>query len=119
MVEPWNTGWSRFVHRHLHVEPMWPEAAEWEFPGSGPLSGANAALPWIVTSRDRARLESDWRLRVSEIRPFMPFRYLASGGVSLRSLQPMWTFNIWRAAERGWVGRRMAVFALIVIEHVR
>lgn len=118
MIEPWNTGWSRFVHRHLHVEPMLPEASEWEFPTSGPLSGANAALPWIVTVRDRDRLESGWRLRVVETRPFMPFRYLASGGVSLRSLQPLWTFNAWKAAESGWVGSRMAVFALIVVGRV-
>ncbi len=119
MIEPWNTGWSRFVHRHLHVEAMAPEASEWEFPTSGPLSGANAALPWIVTLRDRKRLESDWHLLVVEVTPFMPFRYLASGGVSLRSLQPRWTFKAWKAAEWGWVGRRLAVFALIVVERVR
>lgn len=118
MIEPWNTGWSRFVHRHFHAEPMLPDASEWEFPSSGPLSSANAALPWIVASRDRKRLESEWRLRVVEVLPFMPFRYLASGGVSLRSLQPMWTFNLWKAAERGRVGRRMAVFALIVVGRV-
>ncbi len=118
MIEPWNTGWSRFVHQHLHVEPMSPEASEWEFPSSGPLSSANAALPWIVTARDRGRLESTWRLRVLETRPFMPFRYLASGGVSLRSLQPLWTFNLWKAAERGPICRRMAVFALIVVGRI-
>lgn len=118
MIEPWNTWWSRFVHRHLHVEPMWPEASEWQFPISGPLSGANAALPWIVTTRDRKRLESEWRLRVIQTRPFMPFRYLASGGVSLRSLQPMWTFNLWKAAEVGCMRRRLAVFALIVVGRV-
>jgi SAM-dependent methyltransferase len=118
MVEPWNTGWSRFVHRHLHVEPMLPEASGWEFPSSGPLSSANAALPWIVASRDRKRLESEWRLRVVEVTPFMPFRYMASGGVSLRTLQPMWTFNLWKAAERGTLGRRMAVFALVVVGRI-
>lgn len=119
MVEPWNTGWSRFVHRHLHAEPMLPDVAKWEFPVSGPLSGANAALPWVVTTRDRERLESEWRLRVVETKPFMPFRYLASGGVSLRSLQPLWSFKAWKLAERGCVGSRMAVFALIVVERVR
>jgi SAM-dependent methyltransferase len=119
MVEPWNTWWSRFVHRHLHVEPMMPDVAAWEFPASGPVSSANAALPWIVTARDRDKLESEWRLRVIETRPFMPFRYLASGGVSLRSLQPRWTFNAWKAAEGGWVGSRMAVFALIVVGRIQ
>lgn len=115
MIEPWNTGWSRFVHRHLHEEPMLPGVAEWEFPPTGPLSGANAALPWIVTMRDRQRLQSEWNLRIVETRPFMPFRYLASGGVSLRSLQPRWMFGVWKAMERGWICERMAVFALIVM----
>ena len=32
----------------------------------------------------------------------MPFRYLLSGGVSLRSLTPGWTYGLWR-----WVENRM------------
>jgi SAM-dependent methyltransferase len=117
MVEPWNTPWSRVVHRTLHHEPMVPDAEEWTFPSSGPLSSANAALPWIVCERDRDRLESQWPLEVVEISRFMPLRYLLSGGVSMRSLQPGWTYGFWRSFERitGYE-RRMAMFALIVIE---
>jgi SAM-dependent methyltransferase len=118
MVEPWNTGWSRFVHKRLHVEPMISDHEDWSLPESGPLSGANAALPWIVTMRDRSRLDRDWpKLRVVHVVPFMPFRYLVSGGVSMRSLQPGWSFRAWSALER-WlrVEQRMAVFALIVLE---
>lgn len=120
MIEPWNTGWSRFVHKHFHNEAMEPAAAEWRFPETGPLSAANAALPWIVFERDRAELGRGWPgLRVSEITPFMPFRYLASGGVSMRSLQPGWMFPVWKSAERLFhVERSMAVFALIVVERV-
>ena len=92
MVEPWNTWWSQCVHEHFHDEPMVPDAVDWRFPTSGPLSGANAALTWIVASRDRDRLETGWRLRVSEAEPFMPFRYVVSGDVSLRSLQPRWMY---------------------------
>ena len=94
MIEPWNTWWSRFVHHNLHHEAMDPDVSDWTFPSMGPLSAANAALPWIVAERDRDRLEREWaKLRVIEVRPFMPFRYLASGGVSLRTLQPLWTFK--------------------------
>ena len=121
MIEPWNTWWSRFVHKHLHVESMDPDAGEWSFPSTGPLSTANAALPWIVAERDRDRLESEWSdLRVTEVLPFMPFRYLASGGISMRSLQPLWSFNVWKALEK-YTGTEAnsAVFALIVIEHVQ
>ena len=117
MVEPWNTGWSRFVHEKFHDEPMLPETTAWEFPSSGPLSGANAALAWVVTERDRNRLEHDWGFRVTTAEPFMPLRYLASGGVSLRSLQPRWSYPLWeRLDEIPVLKRRMSVFALIELE---
>jgi len=118
MIEPWNTPWSRLVHRRFHNEPMLPDVEEWAFPTTGPLSGANAALAWVVVDRDQERLETQWpNLTVTEIRPFMPFRYLVSGGVSLRSLQPGWAYPFWKAIdESSLVNPRMAVFALIILE---
>lgn len=119
MIEPWNTWWSRLVYRRLHHEPFDPAAADWGIPDHGPLSGANGALPWILSTRDRAKLEREFpRLRVVEVTPIMPFRYLASGGVSMRSLQPGWSHGAWRTFERalGPLGRGAAMFALIVIE---
>jgi SAM-dependent methyltransferase len=119
MIEPWNTWWSRLVYAQLHHEPFDPDAAEWTFPESGPLSGANGALPWILASRDRATLEREFpRLGVQEVHPIMPLRYLASGGISLRSLQPGWAHGLWRAAEAlgGPLSRCCAMFAVIVIE---
>ena len=118
MIEPWNTPWSRFVHRRFHHEPMLTDVEEWTFPTTGPLSGANAALPWIVVDRDQDRLKREWpALTVTKIRPLMPFRYLVSGGVSLRSLQPGWAYPFWKAIdESSLVNPRMAVFALIVLE---
>lgn len=119
MVEPWNTSWSRFVHKRFHDEIMAPDTASWAFPSTGPLSSANAALAWMVVARDRVRLESDWDFVVMEAQPFMPFRYLASGGVSLRSLQPGWAYPIWRWIDNiPTMKRRLGVFALIVIEKI-
>lgn len=118
MIEPWITSWSRFVYGNLHHEPFAPEAAAWEFPSTGPLSGANGALPWIVFQRDRARFEREfpaWRVQLVE--PMMPIRYLLSGGMSVRSLVPAWTFGFWRRAERvfrPWMGH-LAMFALVVL----
>jgi SAM-dependent methyltransferase len=89
MIEPWVTAWSRTVYRRLHHEPFAPEAPQWEFPATGPLSGANGALPWIMFERDRARLEREFpQWRVAAVRPMLPLRYLLSGGVSMRSLLP-------------------------------
>ena len=116
MIEPWVTRWSRFVYRRFHHEPFDPEARTWEFPSTGPLSGANGALPWIVFERDRATLEREFPdLHVQEIRPLMPVAYLWSGGVGMRSLAPGFAYGPWRALERA-VERRAAMFALVVVE---
>ncbi len=118
MVEPWITAWSRRVYRHLHHEPFDVAAPQWEFPPSGPLSGANGALPWIVFARDRAGFEREFpQWRVAALEPIMPIRYLLSGGMSVRSLMPGWTFAAWRWAEGALhpLMHWLAMFALIVL----
>jgi SAM-dependent methyltransferase len=115
MIEPWNTPWSRFVYTRLHHEPFMPDAAAVGVVRGGPLSDANGALPWILFERDRRQFERDFPAwRIETVRPMMPFRYLVSGGVSMRTLMPSWTTGMWRAIERV-VDRRMAMFALIVL----
>ena len=117
-IEPWVTPWSQLVYTHLHHEPFRPDAAEWGFPPRGPLSGANGALPWIMFARDRAQFEREfpeWHIDVIE--RMMPFRYLVSGGVSLRSLMPGCTFGLWRGVVKllqPWMDR-VAMFARIVL----
>ncbi len=101
MIEPWVTSWSRFIYRHFHHEPFLPQATDWGFTTSGPLSGANMAIPWIVFERDRERFEEEFpELMVEKIRPIMPFRYLVSGGVTMRSLMPGSSEKAWRGLER-------------------
>ena len=101
MIEPWVSWWSRLIYGHLHHEPFQPAAADWTFPAGGPLSGANGALPWIIFERDRHSFDREFPgLSVAEIRTMMPFRYLVSGGVSMRQLMPAWTFSVWRALDR-------------------
>lgn len=100
MIEPWVSGWSKLIYRKLHHEPFLPAAQQWEFPATGPLSGANGALPWIVFVRDRQIFQREFpHWRIESIRPMMPLRYLVSGGVSMRSLMPSFTFPIWRAVD--------------------
>lgn len=118
MIEPWFTRWSGVVYRRLHHEPFFPESEAASFDGAGPLSAANGALPWILFERDRAALATrcpEWQ--VETVRPMMPFRYLLSGGVSMRSLMPGWSSAGWRAVERAfqpWMGQ-WGMFALIVM----
>ena len=119
MIEPWVTPWSRLVYTRLHHEPFDPGADSWLLPETGPLSSANGAAPWIVFQRDRnvfARELHGWR--EPEIRPIMPLSYLLSGGISMRSLMPGWSYPLWSGFEwllqplAGWT----AMFAAIRLE---
>lgn len=118
MIEPWVTRWSSLVYRRLHTEPFEPGAPDWNLPALGPLSGANGALPWIMFERDRQRFEREFPIwRISSIEPQMPFRYLISGGVSLRCLAPHATHAAWRLLEKGltpWMSA-WGMFARIIV----
>ena len=99
-IEPWVSAWSRFVYSRFHDEPFEPDAPAWEFPPAGPLSGANQALPWIIFQRDRAGFETEFpEWRIERVTPFMPLRYLVSGGVGFRNLVPGWTHPLWVGLE--------------------
>ena len=118
MIEPWVSRWSRWVYGKLHHEPFEPDAADWELPGGGPLSGANGALPWIVFERDRARFERELpQWRIASIASGMPLVYLLSGGVSYRGFLPGWSFAFWKGVEKAFtrVLGSTAMFARIVL----
>ncbi len=118
MIEPWVSSWSRLVYGRMHHEPFEPTAHDWGFSPTGPLSGANGALPWILFERDRAEFAREfpsWRLQ--SIEPMMPFCYLLSGGFTTRSLMPGWSFKQWRFVEgllQPWISS-WAMFARIVL----
>lgn len=69
--------------------------------------------------RDRPQFELEfpvWKIR--RIYPCMPFVYLLSGGVSMRSLSPGWSFGFWDWLETRltpWMNY-LAGFALIVLD---
>lgn len=118
MIEPWRTPWSEFIYRRLHHEPFDPDGPFDGFEDSGPLSSANGALPWILFERDRDRFVRRWpEWRIERVEPMMPFRYLVSGGVSMRTLMPGWTTTAWRRLERAFRSRMDAwsMFACIVL----
>lgn len=100
MVEPANSFWGRFIFKAFHHEPF-DEKAGWELASTGPLSGANIAMPWIIFIRDEERFEKEFpQLKIVEVVQHTPLRYLISGGVSLRALVPSWSFGFFSAIER-------------------
>lgn len=122
MIEPWVSKWSSFIYPRFHHEPFRPDMKGWKFPSSGPLSGSNQALPWIVFLRDQQRFAREFpQLKIIKIQPFMPFRYLVSGGLSLRSLMPGWSTVFWKWFENLFksVMPKWGMFALIVVEKIK
>lgn len=99
MIEPANTWWGRFINQNFHHEPFLPNAG-WTIPSSGPLSGANGALPYIVFKRDIKQFQAAFpNLRLISMKPHTPFRYLISGGVSMRQLLPSFAYSLIKILE--------------------
>ena len=116
MIEPANTLWSRFIYKNFHHEAFDAQAPEWCCRGqdkwelryrkagtlqeSGPLSGANGALAWIIFWRDRKIFEGEFpSLRIVRMRNHTPLRYLLSGGLTLRQLVPSFSYPAVKAIE--------------------
>jgi SAM-dependent methyltransferase len=115
MIEPWVSAWSRWVYRHLHYEPFDADAAGWELPSA---TDANNALPWIIFNRDRSRFEEEFPgFVVAEMKPIMPLRHLASGGVARPWSLPGWSTGLVRRLESlldPWINH-CGLFALLQI----
>ena len=120
LIEPWNTPWARWVYQHLHHEPFNPDGG-WSIPATGPLSGANGALPWILVERDYdlfCRRFPEWR--ISQVTAMMPSVYILSGGVSLRLGMPACSYQWIRRLEKSIPGgeRKCGMFAFIALERL-
>jgi SAM-dependent methyltransferase len=88
MIEPANTAWARFIYKNFHHE-RFDIKGDWQVDKGGPLTQANGALPWIIFVRDRKIYEREFPgLKIVSIRNHTPFRYLFSGGFTLRQLTP-------------------------------
>lgn len=95
-------GWiSGLILKHAHHEPFHPKASQWAFDTSGPLSGANGALAWIVFERDKNKLVTRFpNLEVEKYTPHTPLTYWLAGGLKSWSLIPNFAY---RAAT--WLDR--------------
>ncbi len=119
MIEPWVSSWSHIVYDKLHHEPFDPTSVSWNLPQSGPLSGGNDALPWIIFQRDLERFDQKTKWKIELIKLTMPFRYLLSGGVSMRNLTPAWLIRPLTFLEHSmssWVMKKTAMFAFVVLQ---
>lgn len=93
MVEPANSFFGRLVYQNFHHEPFDPKGS-WKIPNTGPLSGANGCLPWIVFERDYNIFKQQFpSLSLEDIKYRNPLLYLLSGGVSYKQLLPNFLYK--------------------------
>ena len=122
MIEPWVSKWSQIAYSVINHEIMDANAESWQFKSTGPLSGSNQALPWIVFSRDREKFILDHsHFQIIKIQPMMPVRYILSGGLSSWFSLPEFFYpgikkfeNLFEKRMENW-----GMFALIVIEKIK
>ncbi len=92
--EPANTILSRFFYMAFHHEAFCPSVEEWEFADTGPFSGSNQALPWIIFHRDRPQFELEFpSLDMVHSEKHTWLRYFLSGGVTMRQMAPDFVFK--------------------------
>lgn len=121
MIEPYNSFWSRFIYQHFHHETFDPEMSGWKITESGPLSGANGALPWIIFERDLQIFNSKFpNLKVTTLKPHTPFRYLLSGGLSVFQLLPDFTYKPVTFLEKKLSGlnRKLGMFVTVELKKI-
>ncbi len=99
MIEPANTLWGRFIYKNFHHEPF-NTKSEWKFESDGPMSSANGALPWILFYRDRKKFDDKFpNFQIKKLTHHTPFRYLVSGGVSMKQLLPNFCYGCIKGIE--------------------
>jgi SAM-dependent methyltransferase len=121
LVVDQHPGWiSGPILRHVHHEPFDPAARDWQFASSGPLSGANGALTWMVFRRDVERLRRTHPgLTLVRYAPHTPLRYWMSGGLKSWSLVPGWMFPFATWVDRSLTRVSESFASFVDVELVR
>ncbi len=94
-IEPYWSPLAKFLFTHCHEEPFDDKAVAWEFPSTGPMSGANQALSYLVLKRDHAQFKTEFpKLELSYRRSFGFLEYIATGGIWRPQLAPDFLFGL-------------------------
>jgi SAM-dependent methyltransferase len=101
MIEPHNSFFGRILYKRAHHEPFDETAKDWTVRGTGRLTGANQALPWIIFTRDRLLFEKHFpELLISSIDAHTVTRFVVSGGLTWRQMAPSFTYSMFRMIDQ-------------------
>jgi SAM-dependent methyltransferase len=110
------------ILKYAHHEPFDEKTWDWSFKTTGPLSGANGALAWIVFERDRARFKEKFpALRVVRFARHSPLKYWLSGGLKSWTLVPGFLYPLMVWVDRALIklSPKLASFVTIELEKVK
>lgn len=121
ITEPANTIFSRFIYKNFHHEPFDLLQQDWIINSSNPLFDSNQALSWIIFHRDIDLYTSRFpKLSIEKKFCHTPLRYLLSGGYSVASFLPGWSYPLIVALE--WIlkplNRFTSLFETVIIRKV-
>lgn len=111
-------GWP--IYRFMHHEPFDTKAKDWRFDSTGPVSGANGALAWIVFQRDQDKFKALFpKLGILRYEPHTPLGYWLSGGLKRWSLVPKWSVSWIRQLDQLLLRASKEFGAFVDIEIVK
>lgn len=119
LLEPYAGPLSRRLIKPLHHEP-WDEESGWRLDDSGPLTGANMAMPTNIFVRDRRQYDAEFPdLPIDRLELHTIALYLLSGGVSMRAFLPGFLFTPAVALERCLRPASRLLASMMTVELVR
>jgi len=99
-VEPYWSPVARLLYKKLHPEPFDKGMPGWKFPRTGPMTGSNQALSYILLKRDNALFKSTFpQFEIIRLKRFGFIRYFCTGGIWLKQKLPDFCFKLLKLIE--------------------
>jgi len=114
IIDQYSSWFTNLIYRFIHHEPYDPSTTDWRFETTGPLSGANGALCWIVFYRDKERFKQLYpALKIIKMEPHTPLRYWLAGGLKWWSLLPGFLFDLFSRIDH-WMAKSFPTLSSFV-----
>lgn len=107
-------GWiSKWIYQYFHHEDYDDQTQNWDFNSTGPLSGANGALAFLIFERDREKFKRLFpELEIARFEPHTALAYWVFGGLKRWTLLPGFFYGWIKKLDRFlcWISPRWSSF---------
>jgi len=99
-IEPYWSPMAKFLYKNVHPEPFDINVPNWNLKSSGPMSGSNQALSYILLKRDKEIFNKKFpQFEIIRLKRFGFIRYFCTGGIWLKQKLPDFCFKFLKAIE--------------------